>query len=244
MTIHEAAHKALLELGTPTHVNPLCQYIVDKGYYDFGAKNPANALAIQLSRRSINVYIGKSNPDKVFYRSAPATYGLSSWLEADASDPRREMSKELDLVSILRSDSPQTEKEQLVLARIGQGKFRDQVLRLWEHQCAVTGAAFTLRASHIKPWRESDDQERLNPNNGLPLCANLDSLFDQFLITFDSDGCIAVSNRLSSDEQLKLGIDRGMRLRKKPWAELEEFLAFHQGEFQSLESDEQTPEDS
>ncbi|WP_147871335.1 HTH domain-containing protein [Stieleria maiorica] len=55
MFIHEAAEKALREKGVPTHVSSLCRHIVDKGYYKFGAQEPENALAIQLSRRSSNV---------------------------------------------------------------------------------------------------------------------------------------------------------------------------------------------
>lgn len=47
MFIHEAAHKALLEIGRPTHVSELFRYINDRGYYTFGAKEPENALAIR-----------------------------------------------------------------------------------------------------------------------------------------------------------------------------------------------------
>jgi putative restriction endonuclease len=56
-----------------------------------------------------------------------------------------------------------TKKEALINARVGQGKFRSQVLLLWKNKCCVTGSTTidAIRASHIKPWRDSTDEERL-----------------------------------------------------------------------------------
>jgi predicted restriction endonuclease len=45
-----------------------------------------------------------------------------------------------------------------------------------------------LRASHIKPWRMSDNSERLDPENGLLLVANLDAAFDAGLLSFTDTG--------------------------------------------------------
>ena len=55
-----------------------------------------------------------------------------------------------------------------------------QVLKIWGNRCCVTGSTTldAIRASHIKPWRRSSNQERLDPYNGLPLVATLDALFD------------------------------------------------------------------
>jgi putative restriction endonuclease len=62
---------------------------------------------------------------------------------------------------------PETEKQQLVLSRRGQGKFRDNVPRIETH-CRVTGVNRPehLIASHCKPWRDSDNAERLDGENG------------------------------------------------------------------------------
>lgn len=178
MFIHEAARKALHELARPTHVSELLQLIVDRGYYTFGAKEPENALAIQLSRRASNVVIGNSSSEKLFYRAAPATYGLDEWLR-QATGPFGGPSSnvEEDVLEIIRSNQAITEKEQLILGRIGQGTFRLGVLAAWENRCAVTGATMCLRASHIKPWRSCSNSERLDANNGLPLVATIDVLF-------------------------------------------------------------------
>tara|TARA_R110002049_G_scaffold285698_4_gene467048 strand:+ start:206389 stop:207108 length:720 start_codon:yes stop_codon:yes gene_type:complete len=230
MFIHQAATRALGELGSPTHVTKLCRYIVDRGYYDFGAKDPENALAIQLSRRSCNVAIGKSSPEKVFYRAAPATYGLNEWLEIGdgtenlSNDPSE---VELDVVAILQRGAAITEQERLLLARIGQGTFRSSVLGLWNNRCAITGASLAIRASHIKPWRRSNSSERLDPNNGLPLVATLDALFDSHLISFENNGHIIFGSKIPEFDRQCLGIDKKMKLRRRPSEETQRYLTEH-----------------
>lgn len=96
-----------------------------------------------------------------------------------------------------RTDIGPTIKKALVNARVGQGKFRADVLKLWNGRCAVSGCytADVLRASHIKPWRDSTNEERLDPRNGLALAATWDALFDAGLITFDEAGSALISPR-------------------------------------------------
>lgn len=120
----------------------------------------------------------------------------------------------------------QTERETLILARIGQGIYRKRLLELWDRKCALTGCAVlpVLRASHAKPWKESNNEERLDPNNGLPLVANLDALFDAGLIGFDSDGKMLVSKELRDKELLK-GLP--LVLRKKPTVAQASYLEEH-----------------
>ena len=91
-------------------------------------------------------------------------------------------------------DIQQTFKQQLVNARVGQGLFRSRV-ELIEEGCRITGVADRrfLRASHIKPWAVSDNQERLDGNNGLLLAPHVDHLFDKGFISFANDGLLLVS---------------------------------------------------
>ena len=93
-------------------------------------------------------------------------------------------------------DGP-VERLQLVKARRGQGVFRDNVL-LVETFCRVTGlrVADHLRASHIKPWAKSDDQEKIDGDNGLLLSPHVDHLFDRGWIRFEADGMMVPSQRL------------------------------------------------
>lgn len=108
-----------------------------------------------------------------------------------------------------------TEKLALVKARRGQGKFRESLLSFWGC-CALTECSelSLLRASHIKPWKVSENAERLDPYNGLLLAPNLDAAFDRGLVTFDDDGRIIVSKSLNSNDVKALGIRRDFRLRK------------------------------
>lgn len=78
-----------------------------------------------------------------------------------------------------RIDKGATTKVQLN-ARRGQGVFKANV-RLNEKGCRMTGVSdpLYLRASHIKPWKESSDEEKLNGCNGLLLAPHIDHLFDR-----------------------------------------------------------------
>ncbi|HET7322227.1 MAG TPA: HNH endonuclease signature motif containing protein, partial [Longimicrobiaceae bacterium] len=82
------------------------------------------------------------------------------------------------------------------------------------------------RASHIKPWRSSSDDERLDPQNGLPLVATLDALFDSGLICFDPAGALVASRRLPAAERSVLRLD-GAKLTRYPTEKTQKYLAFH-----------------
>ncbi len=102
----------------------------------------------------------------------------------------------------------ETEKRSLVLARRGQGDFRRRV-QLVEKHCRVTGVSSEklLIASHIKPWRDSENAERLSGNNGLFLSPHIDKLFDGGLISFQADGSLLVSDSLDRDVLSKWSIN-------------------------------------
>lgn len=109
-----------------------------------------------------------------------------------------------------------TEIERLVKQRIGQNIFRNAMLDYWGGACAVTGIAVpeVLRASHAKPWKDCDsDAERLDVFNGFLLSANLDALFDRFLISFDNNGKILISPQLDKNQCDLLGLHSDLRVR-------------------------------
>lgn len=109
-----------------------------------------------------------------------------------------------------------TEVERMVRQRLGQNKFRDAMLDYWGGACAVTGVAIpeVLRASHAKPWAEcATDAERLDVFNGFLLSANLDALFDRFLISFDEQGFLLTAPALAGIDLQPLGISPGLKLR-------------------------------
>jgi HNH endonuclease len=127
----------------------------------------------------------------------------------------------------IRKNKAATEREQLILARRGQGIFREGLFRLWGG-CAVTGCKVyeVLRASHIKPWRLSNGAERLDPHNGLLLTATLDALFDRGLITFDDAGEMIISRRVSEDQRKYL-MHEPSKLRHQPSSNLKDYLKSH-----------------
>ena len=107
-----------------------------------------------------------------------------------------------------------TERQGLVTSRVGQGYYRGQILTRWEKKCAITGLSITtvLIASHIHPWKDATDEERLDVGNGILLSPNLDALFDKHLISFEDNGKILISKLLSENQKDVLGLD-GLSLR-------------------------------
>lgn len=123
--------------------------------------------------------------------------------KVDAMDLTRD---ERDI--FVQPELSETEKSALVLARRGQGLFRSRV-RVFEPVCRVTGVSADqlLIASHIKPWRDSTNQERLDGNNGLFLSPHVDKLFDAGFISFTRRGSLVVSPKLDPDVLPKWAID-------------------------------------
>lgn len=134
------------------------------------------------------------------------------------------------------SREPVTEVLSSINARRGQGKFREDLMRLWGAACSGTGLQCreVLRASHVRPWADSNSQQRLDSHNGLLLSANLDALFDKGLITFDSKGEMHVSRRVDVNHRRALGLPMSLRFVPKG---LVPYLNYHRGEvFQDSKS--------
>lgn len=89
---------------------------------------------------------------------------------------------------------PETDRESLIVARRGQGLFKQRVMQI-ETRCRVTGVwnATHLRASHSKPWHDSGNEERLDGENGLLLTPTIDHLYDRGFISFEDPGNLIVS---------------------------------------------------
>ena len=104
-------------------------------------------------------------------------------------------------------DLTETEKETLVSARRGQGKFRT-LLMCRETRCRVTGVDKPehLIASHIKPWRSSSNEQRLDPENGFMLTPSIDHLFDKGFISFENNGAILLADVADRESLEKMGV--------------------------------------
>lgn len=119
---------------------------------------------------------------------------------------------ENDLDSTITLDK--TEKETIIKSRIGQSAFKKALLAIEKkcRICGVTNERF-LVASHIKPWSESNNQERLDVNNGLLLCPNHDALFDKRYISFDKTGKVLIKESLDVTTKVLLNINETMRIK-------------------------------
>ena len=72
-----------------------------------------------------------------------------------------------------------------------------------------------LRASHANTWADCEsDEELLDVFNGFLLVAQLDSLLDRGLITFDSGGGMVDALHLAADHRALPHLDEGLRLRR------------------------------
>jgi hypothetical protein len=122
-----------------------------------------------------------------------------------------------------------TEKEALVMSRRGQGLFRERVQGI-ESCCRVTGVERPdyLRASHIKPWRDCTNEERLDGENGLLLTPSIDHLFDRGFISFEGGGRLLIAPRahLPSLERMGVATDRRMDVGRFSDAQ-SAFLEYH-----------------
>lgn len=112
--------------------------------------------------------------------------------------PESESEYEINLEIEARKLDGDLEKIQLTKSRRGQGIFKANV-RLVEDHCRITGVTNIkhLRASHIKPWSVSDNDEKLDGLNGLLLSPHVDHLFDRGFISFKDSGGILVSKELN-----------------------------------------------
>ena len=122
---------------------------------------------------------------------------------------QRQKAEEAITRAIERSPIEETTRKALVAARVGQGRFRADVLVV-EPRCRITGVEDQrlLIASHIRPWhRCPENDQRLDPFNGLMLTPTFDRMFDRGLLTFEDNGNVHVSPSVSSHVVHRIGLD-------------------------------------
>ena len=126
-------------------------------------------------------------------------------LQSVNAEPEREVEPISITKPHLKPDK--TERQGLVISRVGQGYYRQELIKKFNGKCAVTSIdrEEILIASHIVPWRLSTDEERLDVDNGILLSPLYDALFDKHLISFKDDGEILIANSIK-DDNLKTNI--------------------------------------
>lgn len=125
-----------------------------------------------------------------------------------------EYEKRIDTINEGIENSIGVEKDAIVKVRINQDKFRSGLLRKYNGKCCLCGVDedAVLVASHIRPWNQSDAHEKLDLDNGLLLCPNHDRLFDRGFISFDDQGVILISDKLSNNSKVFMNVHERMHI--------------------------------
>tara|TARA_Y100001978_G_C23516007_1_gene347944 strand:+ start:240 stop:563 length:324 start_codon:yes stop_codon:yes gene_type:complete len=97
----------------------------------------------------------------------------------------------------------------------------------FNNKCAVAGIEEEemLLASHILPWKDADNFQRLDIDNGILLNPFYDKLFDKFFISFNDSGKIVLSDKLKSSQKLMQLIDRDASINVTQG--MKKYLRFH-----------------
>jgi len=167
---------------------------------------------IGLKDELANSLSGKGGFDSIFV----TTEDLKRQRMVRALDARPTAIEDIQSIETSLSKCSETERTSIIQSRLGQGLFRDKLIKYWGG-CAVTDCEFAplLRASHIKPWRASDNVERLDVFNGLLLAPNLDVAFDAGYISFDDSGKIIISDFFDNQHAYSLRITPKLKVKSK-----------------------------
>ena len=224
--IDDSLYALLLGLATAPEQTLSMQKIAEFGGY--GDYRAANLHLGRLGRLFANYFAieGLGNQTQVLAHGGVGTDVHGHW-QWTLRKPLYEALKKgnfLDSVADLAvteadeidAQLPATQRRALINARVGQGGYRQRMLRIWGKRCAITGCDIecVLVASHAKPWRDSSNAERLDPYNGLLLSASIDRLFDQGLIAFDERGMVLFSAALGTSNLASIGLDSTAQLRQ------------------------------
>jgi putative restriction endonuclease len=89
-----------------------------------------------------------------------------------------------------------------VKTRVNQSVFRQMVLTNYNTTCAITGIDIPelLLASHIVPWAKNEN-ERLNPENGICFSALYDKAFDKGFIGINKNYEVILSESLKKKKE-------------------------------------------
>lgn len=178
--------------------------LVDSSLIEISDPLEFENLAKKIKR--LPIFIERNKKGNNMYSSA--LYKYFEYLSTAATE------LEQDIEDILTDQTKsETDKLMYIKSRIGQGEFRNQLLSYWKG-CAVTGykTPSLLIASHIKPWRDSDNRERLDRFNGLLLTPNIDKAFDNGFLSFDKKGRIMISNIFENPKLLGINNEMSVTL--------------------------------
>jgi putative restriction endonuclease len=121
-----------------------------------------------------------------------------------------------------------------VKTRVNQNVFRQIVVANYSNKCAITGIDLPelLFASHIIPWSKNEE-ERLNPENGICLSALYDKAFDKGLIAVNENYHILISDKLKKKKEADYygkyfaSIENRLLISPQRYFPKKEFIQYH-----------------
>ena len=135
-----------------------------------------------------------------------------------------------EMERVIRDETiPETTRNAVVMARRGQGVFKQNVQRI-ESFCRITkiDKIEHLRASHCKPWRDASNTERLDGENGLLMSPDVDHLFDRGFISFEDTGKILISPVADIQSLRLMGLEEPLKASVGKFSDGQRaYLSFH-----------------
>lgn len=214
MTYSDAIEKVMKDNGGFASLKFIYENI--EKYRIKTGKTPDNSIQERVQRGPRFTRIGKG------------VYALTDFIEkVDKEDIGN---FEIEKGELVFKKRDLTERLSETKIRIGHTDFKSALISEMSF-CPITGIddKRLLIASHIKPWSHSNNDERLNPKNGLLLSPLFDKLFDLKvgLITFSLNKEILISNKLSKENINRLPVSNGQIIHSLPIKGREEFLEYH-----------------
>lgn len=216
LTYSEAIEKVMLDNGGFASLKYIDENI--KKYRKRTGKTPYDTIVGEVQMR-----------DR-FVRIAKGIWGLKDFVDniENCDDKYIEFSDNKAVIKNIARE--ETEKVVSQKIRLGQNDFRQALLKNLK-RCPITNLdeKRLLIASHIKPWVYCNSAERLDINNGFVLSPLFDKLFDKGigLITFTPNKEILISNKLSKENIVRLGVAHGQIIENLPVKGRERFLEYH-----------------
>lgn len=163
---------------------------------NFGAFDP------ELAKQNISGLTHTSELDEKIWNEFNSDWEKRVF---DAENLRGKLTDKLPLSTRRISEKVfgSTEREVKTKQRIYQDFFRDAVLASYNQSCCICGLPHPeiLIASHILPWSVGKDF-RVNPENGLCLCASHDKAFDRQLLVIGTDYTVILASRVKSSKSV------------------------------------------
>lgn len=199
------------------------------------AKKKGNTLENYI--RDIGYKFEKNKPDSLKFSDEEYDYEILKYYNSLKVE-REKIQKKIDEkdLEFIESIDEQiknivnpNEKEAIIKQRLTQGLFKEKLIKK-ECKCKICSIKnrYFLIASHIKPWVDSNDYEKIDENNGFLLCPNHDKLFDGGYISFTDNGTLIISSILSKDDIELFNLNKNITIEINE--EIKKYLEYHRKE--------------